>query len=143
MKIKFKKLIDDAIIPFYATSGSVGFDICSSHQLMLAPEGRGMVHTGLAVQIPENTELTVRQRSGISTNFPNYISIGIGTIDFDYRGEILVPVVNNNPFDNFKIEKGMRIAQCILSPIIRAEFEVVENLEKTKRGEGGFGSTGK
>jgi dUTP pyrophosphatase len=142
MKIKIKKLTENAIIPKYMTSGSVGFDIHSNHKVIFPPECMGMVHTGLAVQIPKNTELTVRQRSGISRKFPNYIAIGIGTIDMDYIGEIMVPVINNNPYHNFIIKEGDRIAQCILSPIIQAEIEKVEELDDTDRGTGGFGSTG-
>lgn len=143
MKIKFKKLYEDVNLPKYATDGSVGFDIESYSSMTLAPEGVGFISTGLAVQIPENTELTIRQRSGISKEYPNYISIGIGTIDWDYRGEIMIPVINNNPFENFIIDKGVRIAQAILSPVIRAELELVEELDmNTERGTGGFGHTG-
>lgn len=143
MLVKFKKLYEDVEIPEYATSGSVGFDIKAHNGITLAPEGMGIVNTGLAVEIPENTELTIRQRSGLSVSFPNYIAICIGTIDWDYRGEILIPVVNNNPFHNFVIEKGMRIAQGILSPVIRTEIKEVKELNmNTERGTGGFGSTG-
>lgn len=144
MKIKFKKMYDDVNLPRYLTDGSVGFDIESYSSMTLAPQGTGLVHTGLLVEIPEHTELTIRQRSGLSIKHPNYIAIGIGTIDWDYRGEIMVPVVNNNPFHNFIIEKGMRIAQAILSPVIRADLEFVNELDmKTERGTGGFGHTGK
>ena len=140
--IKFKKLHEYAIIPQYTTSGSVGFDIHSLYQHKIKPREMKMVNTGLAVQIPEFTELTVRQRSGISRIYPNYIAIGIGTIDFDYRGQILVPIINNNLTKAFYITEGMRIAQCILSPIIRATIEEVNELDQTERGTGGFGSTG-
>jgi len=140
--IKFKKLKEDAIIPQYMTTGSVGFDIHANNYLTLKSHYTGIVTTGLAIQIPEYTELTVRQRSGLSITYPNYIAIGIGTIDFDYRGEIMVPVVNNNIYKKFVINKGDRIAQCILSPMIRGIIQVTDNLDKTERGTGGFGSTG-
>lgn len=140
--IKFKKLSDDAIIPEYMTEGAVGFDIYSTISFILACEGVGTVTTGLAVQIPTNTELTIRQRSGLSKVYPNYIAIGIGTIDQDYRGEIMIPVVNNNPMDSFVINVGDRIAQGIVSPIVRCIVEEVDELTDTIRGEGGFGSTG-
>jgi len=140
--IKFKKLSDNAIIPQYMTEGAVGFDIYSNISFILAPQGKGVVTTGLAVQIPCNSELTIRQRSGLSKQYPNYIAIGIGTIDQDYRGEILIPVVNNNPMDMFKINIGDRIAQGIVSPIIRCVIEEVDQLSDTARGKGGFGSTG-
>ena len=100
-----------------------------------------MVSTALQVEIPKNSELTIRQRSGLSKTFPNYIAIGIGTIDTDYRGQILIPVINNSTID-FIISKGMRIAQGIVSPIIRCVIEEVDKLSETDRGEGGFGSTG-
>ena len=140
--IKFKKMYDDVIIPQYMTDGSVGFDIHAYNEFTLGYNKMGMVSTGLRVQIPENTELTVRQRSGLSWTYPNYIAIGIGTIDFDYRGQIMIPIVNNQPKMDFIITKGMRIAQCILSPIIQAVIQLTDNLDETERNEGGFGSTG-
>lgn len=140
--IKFKKLFDNAIIPDYMTDGAVGFDIHSLIELAIAPGGVGLITTGLEVEVPKGSELTIRQRSGLSKNYPNYISIGIGTIDQDYRGEIMVPVTNNNEFHNFEIKIGDRIAQGIVSPIIKCVIEEVDDLSETKRGKGGFGSTG-
>jgi len=140
--IKFKKLNDSAIIPQYMTKGSVGFDIHSTIDMVIAPTAVGMITTGLAVEIPTGSELTIRQRSGLSKEYPNYIAIGIGTIDQDYRGEIMIPIANNNRFHNFEIKIGDRIAQGIVSPIIRCVIEEVDELSKTDRGEGGFGSTG-
>ena len=134
-------MYDDVILPTYATDGSVGFDIHAYSYFMLRSGETAMVTTGLRVQIPKNTELTVRQRSGISKTFPNYIAIGIGTIDFDYRGQILIPVVNNANMD-FIISKGMRIAQCVLSPIIQPTIQFTDKLDDTERGQSGFGSTG-
>jgi len=139
--IKFKKMADDAVIPQYMTEGSVGFDIYAYNEFTLKPTVSGMVSTALQVEIPKNSELTIRQRSGLSKTFPNYIAIGIGTIDTDYRGQILIPVINNSTID-FIISKGMRIAQGIVSPIIRCVIEEVDKLSETDRGEGGFGSTG-
>jgi dUTP pyrophosphatase len=140
--IKFKKLDDNAVIPKYMTDGAVGFDIYSTISLVLAVGGTGIVTTGLAVEIPKGSELTIRQRSGLSKSYPNYIVIGIGTIDQDYRGEIEIPIVNNNETNMFKINIGDRIAQGIVSPIIRCVIEEVDNLSDTTRGEKGFGSTG-
>jgi len=124
------------------TEGSVGFDIFANNSFILAPEGQGIVTTGLAVEIPYDSELTIRQRSGLSKIYPNYIAIGIGTIDQDYRGEIMIPIVNNHKMVHFEIKKGDRIAQGIVSPIIRCIVEEVDELSKTERGTGGFGSTG-
>jgi len=139
--LKFKKMYMDVIIPQYQTKGSVGFDIHAYNEFSLPPQGWGVVTTGLKVQIPCDSEMTIRQRSGLSKSFPNYIAIGIGTIDTDYRGQIMIPVVNNSTID-FVISKGMRIAQGIVSPIIRCIVEEVDELSDTERGEGGFGSTG-
>jgi len=101
-----------------------------------------MIHTGLAVAIPEGYEINVRARSGLSLKYPNYIAIsGGGTIDSDYRGEIIVPVVNHTA-DVWLIKRGDRIAQCIVSPIKQCELTLMDELPETERGEGGFGSTG-
>lgn len=141
-KVKVKKLSETAIIPEYKTNGSVGFDICSNVDAFLPPGGKGLLSTGIAVEIPKGYGLSIRQRSGLSVNYPNYLSIGVGTIDWDYRGEIKVPVVNNNDFDILDIKRGDRIAQGILHPVEQAEIVEVKKLSKTKRGKKGFGHTG-
>lgn len=141
--LKFKKLHENAIVPQYKTKGSVGFDFHSLHDFTLSSQGRTMCQTGVAVEVPEGYELTVRARSGLSKNFPNYFSIGIGTIDYDYRGEILIPMYNHDPFNNFVIKAGDRVAQGVVSPIVRPAILLVDKLSDTERGEGGFGSTGK
>jgi len=101
-----------------------------------------MVNTGIAVRIPDGYEMTVRQRSGLSKLFPNYIAIGIGTIDIGYVGEIIVPIVNNTKDKNFIINIGDRIAQGIVSPVLNPEIVEVNELIPTERGSNGFGSTG-
>ena len=141
--LKIKKLKQDAIIPQYSTKGSVAFDISSLEKYALAPDRLIMVHTGLAVAIPEGYEMNVRARSGLSLKYPNYVAIaGGGTVDSDYRGEIIVPVYNHTD-ETWVIEKGDRIAQCIVSPIVRCLFDEVIELDETERNTGGFGSTGK
>jgi len=143
MKIKFKKLYKDVILPKYQTDGASGFDIHSNQDMYFAPESKGIIGTGLAVELPPGTELQIRQRSGISKNVPNYISNAPGTIDSDFRGEVKILIVNHNRLDYFQIKKGDRIAQGIIAPVIRCEIEEVKKLSKTKRAEGAFGSTGK
>ena len=140
IKLKIKKLRPDATMPRYMTKGAVAFDISAVETYFIKPGDKEQIHTGLAVQLPDGYEMTVRQRSGISLKFPNYIVIGHGTIDMDYRGEIIVPVINNTNED-FPIVKGLRIAQCVVSPIIQCDIEEVEELDETERGTGGFGST--
>jgi dUTP diphosphatase len=143
MELKFKKIYENAEIPSYATDGSVGLDLKAYYPITLVPGGMGIVNTGICVELPDSCEMTIRQRSGLSITYPNYIAIGIGTIDTDYRGELLIPVVNNNSFFNFVIKRGDRIAQAIISPIIKVSLIEVNELDNTKRGEGGFGHTGK
>ncbi len=140
--ICFKKLRPDAITPKYMTKGAVAFDISSVEYCILDPGDKAFIHTGLAFQVPEGYEMTVRQRSGISLKFPNYITIGVGTIDTDYRGEIMIPVKNNNPVETFSIVKGLRLAQCVVSPIEQCKIVEVDELDETVRGSGGFGHTG-
>jgi dUTP pyrophosphatase len=145
--LKIVKVLPNAIIPKYATDGSVAFDLHACDDINLYPGDIRMIHTGLAVEIPNGCEMQIRQRSGLSLKFPNYIAIGVGTIDWDYRGEIMIPIKNNNNLGVFfEIRQGDRIAQAIISPIIQVEIEKVQTLNmltSTERGDGGFGSTGK
>lgn len=142
VSVKFKKINDLAIIPEYKTDGSVGFDFHSTEDMLVLPGGGCMIHTGLLVELPSGYEMTVRQRSGLSMSFPNYIAIGIGTIDWDYRGEIKIPIFNHHQFDEMRIKTGDRIAQGIISPVEKVKIIEVDVLSETERAEGGFGSTG-
>lgn len=146
MNIKIKKLHDKAIIPKYTTEGAVAFDLHAlilndKENITLYSKQNYMIKTGLAFGIPKGFEMQVRQRSGISVKYPNYIANSPGTIDQDYTGEILIPIINNS-INIFCIHTGMRIAQAIIAPVEIANFIVVDELEKTKRGSGGFGHTG-
>jgi len=132
-KLYVKKLHENALIPEYIYKGDVGFDFSSQIT---------MVRTGLSFKIPQYHEMTVRQRSGLSKKYPNYIAIGIGTIDTSYIGEIMIPIVNNNKYNIFDIKVGDRIAQGVISPIITPEIIEVGELIPTERGSAGFGSTG-
>ena len=142
LKCEIKKLCEHAIIPSYATEGSVAFDLHSIEtKTIFGNLITVMIHTGISVAIPEGYEMQVRQRSGLSMQFTNYIVIGTGTIDQDYRGEIMVPVTNNSNAA-WKIEEGDRIAQAVITPVAIARFLEVDELPETKRGAGGFGHTG-
>jgi len=141
MEIKIKKLHKDAKIPKYMTDGSAGFDICSLEPVELFPGEIKNVHTGLGIQIPEGTVLNIRQRSGLSLIYPSYISNGVGTIDSDYRGEIMIPLINHTK-GILRVSKYERIAQGVLTPVIKAQIKEVKKLDETKRGTGGFGHTG-
>lgn len=140
MKLKFKRLNDFAKIPAYAHEGDSGADICSTERIQILPHSFARIHTGLAAEIPHGYELQVRPRSGLQC--VKGIVGAWGTVDEGYRGEIGVALYNHT--DNpYLVEIGDRIAQLVLAPVIRAEIEETTDLDlKTKRGTGGFGSTG-
>jgi dUTP pyrophosphatase len=139
MNIKVKFVEDPTIYPFYATAGAAGFDIAALHSHKVKPGQTIGIRTGLVFEIPEGYELQIRPRSGLTLKTD--LRVNLGTIDSDYRGEVRVIVENRGETD-FQIESGDRIAQGVISPIIRANFIYVEEVEDTKRGSGGFGSTG-
>ena len=131
-------------LPKYETVGSSGLDLIANidKEIILKPNERTLVPTGLSVAIPENYEIQVRPRSGLAAK--NGISVlnTPGTVDADYRGEIKVILINLS-LENFKIEPGQRIAQMVLCPVVKAELVEVDTLPESVRGSGGFGSTGR
>lgn len=128
-------------LPAYQTKGSAGMDICSNEDLTLQAGKTRIVSTGLYLEIPEGYEVQVRPRSGLAAKYRVTILNSPGTIDSDYRGEVGVILVNHSDRD-FEVSKGDRIAQLVLQPVFQMEFEEAEELNKTERGTGGFGSTG-
>lgn len=142
MNLKIKKLVEDAIIPEYKTAGAAGMDVCAVEDVLLQPMGFKIVKTGLAMAIPHGYEVQVRPRSGMACKYGISVINTPGTIDEDYRGEIGVGLINLSQ-EPFKVEKGMRIAQLVINKVEQPQIEVVEELDETERGEGGFGSTGK
>ena len=130
--------------PAYATEMSAGMDLKanSTEAVLLEPLQRAMIPTGIYLALPEGTEAQVRPRSGLSAKFGISVLNAPGTIDADYRGEVKVILVNlsNEPFT---INPGERIAQLVLARYERIEWDEVETLDETCRGEGGFGSTGR
>lgn len=153
MKIRIKKLHVDAVIPKYATPGSSGFDLVSLEFVSLRPGETRLVKTGLAIDVGPGYELQVRPRSGLSLKTRLRVANSPGTVDSDYRGEVCV-IMHNSASEGDElgnghsghmeyIEKGDRIAQGVVVAVEQAEIEVVESLEDTARGAGGFGSTGK
>jgi dUTP pyrophosphatase len=142
-KILIKRLSDNISLPKYETEGSSGMDLTANVNkvIEIQPGKSEIIPTGLALSIPKNYEIQIRPRSGLAAK--NQISVlnTPGTIDEDYRGEIKVILINLGE-KKFIIEKGLRIAQMVLCPIIKAELEEVDELNETKRGSGGFGSTG-
>lgn len=123
----------------YKTSGSAGFDLTSSVSSFLRPGQRTKIPCGVAFQIPEGYEGNIRPRSGMTVDFG--LMAVEGTIDSDYRGEVSAIMVNISGYDQ-QIVIGQRIAQMVISPVVRCVFEKVDYLEDTDRGTNGFGSTG-
>ena len=128
-------------IPEYATPGSAGVDLCSMKYCILKPGELALIPTGIRLAIPEGYEGQIRPRSGLALNHRVIIPNTPGTIDSDYRGEIMVMLLNMGT-DPFSLSFGDRIAQLVFVPVAHANFEPVKELDQTKRGTGGFGSTG-
>jgi dUTP pyrophosphatase len=133
----------DFILPFYATDHSAGMDLSAAidEPITLKPLERAVVPTGIGVALPEGFEAQIRSRSGLSAKHGLVVLNAPGTIDADYRGEIKAIMINLGN-EHYTIEPGLRIAQMVIAPYTRAEWQEVEALEETARGEGGFGSTG-
>lgn len=130
-------------LPSYETSKSAGMDLraCITENITIKPMERKLIKTGIAISIPENYEVQIRPRSGLALKQGITVLNTPGTIDADYRGEIGVILINLGEND-FIVERGMRIAQMVVNPIVQAELIEVAELDATQRGEGGFGSTG-
>ncbi|MBQ9974937.1 MAG: dUTP diphosphatase [Clostridia bacterium] len=143
-KVLFKKLDDRAIMPTYATSSSAGADLyaLSDGDIVIESGKTVLVHTGIAMAIPEGFVGLVFARSGLATKRGLAPANKVGVIDSDYRGEIMVPIYNQSDKDAV-IEAGERIAQLALIPYLTADFEETDTLDETDRGESGFGSTGR
>ena len=144
MTIPIKRFEEnDLELPKYKTEGRAGLDLmaCINENIILKPLERKLIKTGIAIALPNNYEAQVRPRSGLALKHGISVLNAPGTIDADYRGEIGVILINLSNED-FVVERGMRIAQLVISPIVQAELVEVEELDETLRGQGGFGSTG-
>lgn len=132
-------------LPSYETPGAAGADLRANFAdrgaVTLAPGERVLVPTGLRLAVPEGYEVQIRPRSGLALKHGITLPNSPGTIDSDYRGPLGVIVLNAGT-ESFEVTHGMRIAQMVLAPVVRADFSLVEALDDTARGEGGFGSTG-
>lgn len=128
-------------LPAYATEGAAGMDVVSAEDVTLAPGARHAVATGLSMAIPQGFEVQVRPRSGLALKHGITVPNTPGTIDSDYRGELKVILINLGA-EPFAIQRGDRVAQLVLAPVVQAAWDEVAELDATERGEGGFGSTG-
>ena len=144
VKILIKKTNKEVITPKYKTDGSSGVDLSAflDKEVVIKPNSSELIPTGLQVAIPEELEIQIRPRSGLAAKESIGVLNSPGTIDSDYRGELKIILFNHGKED-FIINNGDRIAQMVLVPIIKMEFEEVDSLPDTVRGQGGFGSTGK
>lgn len=131
----------DLPLPAYATAGAAGMDVVAAEHVTLAPGARHAVATGLALAIPAGFEVQVRPRSGLALKHGVTVPNTPGTIDSDYRGELKVILINHGATP-FVVQRGDRIAQLVLAPVVQAEWVEVSELDTTARGAGGFGSTG-
>ncbi len=140
--VKFKKLDPDAILPDYAHDGDAGMDLYSIKEEIIEPLSWKLIPTGLACELPENTEGQVRSKSGIALKNGVFVLNSPGTVDENYRGEIGVILYNLNTKEPFLIKKGQKIAQFVINSIEYVETVEIQELSNTDRGQGGFGSTG-
>ena len=142
-EILIKKLSKTVSIPKYKTAGSSGMDLAADieEKIEIKPGETKIIPTGLSVSIPQEFEIQIRPRSGLAAKHQLSVLNTPGTIDADYRGEIKVILINLGK-KSFIVEKGLRIAQMVLCPLIKAKIKEVETLDSTTRGSRGFGSTG-
>ena len=143
-RVLIKKLNPNVELPVYKTSGASGMDLMAfiEESIKIAPNSSYLVPTGISMAFSEDYEVQIRPRSGLAVKKGITILNTPGTIDSDYRGEIKIILFNHGKED-FIINNKDRVAQMVLTPVIKMEFEEVDNLPDTLRGEGGFGSTGK
>lgn len=141
MTVRFLKSDPAAQLPSYAHPGDAGMDVCSVETLVLQPGARALVRTGLKMQLPFGMEAQIRPRSGLALKHGVTVFNSPGTIDAGYRGELGVVLINLGQ-EPFTVEKGMRIAQMVIAPVLSATIEEVSALDASDRAAGGFGSTG-
>ena len=141
MRVLFRKIDPAAELPEYAHPGDAGMDVRSVEDKTIPPGGRALVRTGLVMMLPPDAEAQVRSRSGLAIKYGVAVLNSPGTIDAGYRGEVGVILANFGE-EPFHVEKGMKIAQIVVAPVVRAEIAETDEIDSTDRGAGGFGSTG-
>ena len=142
-EVLIKRLSKNIELPKYETSGSSGMDLSANieKQIKIKPGKTSIIPTGISVSIPKNFEIQIRSRSGLAAKSQISVLNSPGTIDADYRGELKVILINLGN-KTFVVERGARIAQMVLCPVVKAKFKEVDSLDDTDRGASGFGSTG-
>ncbi len=144
VKVLVKKLDPKVQLPSYKTKGSSGMDLMAfiKDPIKIAPNTSALIPTGISVAIPNDVEIQIRPRSGLAVKSSISVLNTPGTIDSDYRGELKIILFNHSK-EEFVVRNNDRIAQIVLMPVLKIDFEEVDNLPDTLRGSGGFGSTGK
>lgn len=142
VRVAFKKLNEKAQVPTYGSLSAAGADLYALEKTTLQPGQTCLVHTGIAMEIPEGYAGLIYARSGLATKRGLAPANKVGVIDADYRGEIMV-ALHNHSAQPQTVEAGERVAQLVVAPFLRVEFDEVSDLSDTDRGAGGFGSTGK
>ncbi|MDX2146207.1 MAG: dUTP diphosphatase [Planctomycetota bacterium] len=144
-KVRVRKLNARATVPAYQSAGAAGLDLCAcldqDQSKAIEPGQIVMIPTGVALAIPAGFEGQVRPRSGLASKHGVTLPNAPGTIDSDYRGELIVPLINLGR-TAFVVTHGMRVAQLVIAPVVRADLVEADELDETPRGQGGFGSTG-
>lgn len=141
LDVKIIKLDPTAKVPEYAHEGDSGMDLFSNEETTIQSGEVALIHTGIKIELPNNTEAQIRPRSGLALKNSITVLNTPGTIDEGYRGEIGVILINHGK-QAFFVNKHMKIAQMVIQPVLRANLIEVKQLSDTSRGEGGFGSTG-
>ena len=142
MKVKIKKINTEATLPTYGTEFSAGADLYNLNEsVTVAPGKTVIIHTGITLEIPQGYCGLIYARSGLATKRGLAPANKVGVIDADYRGEIMVALHNHSDKEQ-TVEAKERVAQLVIAPFLKADFELAEELSDTERGEGGFGSTG-
>ena len=144
VKVLVKKLHPKVQLPSYKTEGSSGMDLMAfiESSIKIAPNTSALIPTGISLAIPKDIEIQIRPRSGLAAKSNVSVLNSPGTIDSDYRGELKI-ILFNHGNEEFIVNNNDRIAQMVLMPVLKMNFEEVDELPKTFRGSGGFGSTGK
>ena len=144
VKVLVKKLNTKVQLPSYKTKGSSGMDLMAfiDNPITIPPNTSALISTGLSIAIPEDSEIQIRPRSGLAAKSNIGVLNTPGTIDSDYRGEIKI-ILFNHSNKEFTVKNNDRVAQMVLTPVLKIDFEEVKKLPDTLRGSGGFGSTGK
>lgn len=141
MELKIKRIHPNAVLPCYAHPGDAGLDLFSVERKIIPPSEHALIRTGIVIQLPPGTEAQVRPRSGLALKHGVTVLNSPGTIDHGYRGEVMVILINHGKTP-FEVKEGMKIAQMVVQPILTVDVTRVDELSETRRGEGGFGSTG-